>query len=208
MINRLNIPSVTKNLLIINLVFYVATMINSSFMIETFAAFYPGSPFFKIWQPITHMFMHGGFFHLFLNMYSLLMFGSAVEQSIGSRKFFVFYFICGISAISMNWVSQSIFFNESLFYIPTLGASGAVFGILAGFAMLYPQATLMLIFPPIPVKAKWLAIIFAVLELVAGLSFKKTDIAHFAHLGGMLFGWLLILYWKKSGKLYDWSKWI
>lgn len=207
------IPTVTKNLVAINILMFIATLINENFMVANFAMFYPASPFFKPWQILTHMFMHGGFWHIFFNMYSLLMFGSILERSLGPKKYLIFYFVTGLGAVALHtgveWMQARVFIAngiaqayQQLLVTPTLGASGAIYGVLIGFAMLYPQARLMLIFPPIPVKAKWLVIIFAVIELVFGINGIQGGVAHFAHLGGMLFGWLLIRWWRKHGKLY------
>lgn len=207
------IPTVTKNLVAINILMFIATLVNENFMVANFAMFYPASPFFKPWQILTHMFMHGGFWHIFFNMYSLLMFGSILERSLGPKKFLIFYFVTGLGAVALHtgveWMQARVFIAngavdayQRLLMTPTLGASGAIYGVLIGFAMLYPQARLILIFPPIPVKAKWLVIIFAAIELVFGINGIQGDVAHFAHLGGMLFGWLLIRWWRKHGKLY------
>lgn len=207
------IPTVTKNLVAINILMFIATLINENFMVANFAMFYPASPFFKPWQILTHMFMHGGFWHIFFNMYSLLMFGSILERSLGPKKFLIFYFVTGLGAAALHtgveWMQARVFIAngavnayQALLMTPTLGASGAIYGALIGFAMLYPQAQLMLIFPPIPVKAKWLVVIFAVIELFSGINGIQESVAHFAHLGGMLFGWLLIRWWRKHGKLY------
>ena len=207
------IPTVTKNLVAINILMFIATLINENFMVANFAMFYPASPFFKPWQILTHMFMHGGFWHIFFNMYSLLMFGSILERSLGPKKLLIFYFVTGLGAAALHtgveWMQARVFIAngavnayQALLMTPTLGASGAIYGVLIGFAMLYPQAQLMLIFPPIPVKAKWLVVIFAVIELFSGINGIQDGVAHFAHLGGMLFGWLLIRWWRKHGKLY------
>lgn len=207
------IPTVTKNLVAINILMFIATLVNENFMVTNFAMFYPASPFFKPWQILTHMFMHGGFWHIFFNMYSLLMFGSILERSLGPKKFLIFYFVTGLGAVALHtgveWMQARVFIAngiaqayQQLLVTPTLGASGAIYGVLIGFAMLYPQARLILIFPPIPVKAKWLVIIFAAIELVFGINGIQGGVAHFAHLGGMLFGWLLIRWWRKHGKLY------
>lgn len=207
------IPTVTKNLVAINILMFIATLINENFMVANFAMFYPASPFFKPWQILTHMFMHGGFWHIFFNMYSLLMFGSILERSLGPKKFLIFYFVTGLGAVALHtgveWMQARVFIAngaaqayQQLLVTPTLGVSGAIYGVLIGFAMLYPQARLTLIFPPIPMTAKWLVIIFAAIELFSGINGIQDGVAHFAHLGGMLFGWLLIRWWRKHGKLY------
>ncbi|MBO8444241.1 MAG: rhomboid family intramembrane serine protease [Bacteroidetes bacterium] len=218
----------TKNIILINVLVMVMIALNMEFMIEHFALFYPSSPFFRPWQFVTHMFMHGGFLHIFFNMYTLWIFGSALERAWGWKKFLVFYFVTGLGAALLHtgvqfiqaqvWMSQiaegSVQAQASLHALkltPTVGASGAIYGVLLGFAMLYPDARLTLIFPPITLKAKWFVIIFAIIELIIGIfsiggvTDEKVDIAHFAHLGGMLFGWLLIMYWKKKRTLYDYK---
>ena len=207
------IPTVTKNLVAINILMFIATLVNENFMVANFAMFYPASPFFKPWQILTHMFMHGGFWHIFFNMYSLLMFGSILERSLGPKKYLIFYFVTGLGAVALHtgveWLQARVFIAngisqayQQLLVTPTLGASGAIYGVLIGFAMLYPQARLTLIFPPIPMTAKWLVIIFAAIELFSGINGIQDGVAHFAHLGGMLFGWLLIRWWRKQGNLY------
>lgn len=207
------IPTVTKNLVAINILMFIATLVNENFMVANFAMFYPASPFFKPWQILTHMFMHGGFWHIFFNMYSLLMFGSILERSLGTKKYLIFYFVTGLGAAALHtgveWMQARVFIAngiaqayQQLLVTPTLGASGAIYGVLIGFAMLYPQARLTLIFPPIPMTAKWLVIIFAAIELFSGINGIQDGVAHFAHLGGMLFGWLLIRWWRKQGNLY------
>lgn len=209
-----NIPTVTRNLLLINVIVFVATfiddkMLHDEFMYRIFSLFYPASPFFRIWQPVTHMFMHGGIWHLFFNMYALMMFGSSVERMIGEKKFLLFYFVCGFGAAALHmgvqWCQLNLLGSDPglIYGIPTVGASGAIYGILIAFAMLYPDATLVLLFPPIPLKAKWWVLIFAGIEIVTGVTGTMDGIAHFAHLGGMLVGFLLMLYWRKSGKLWQ-----
>ena len=214
-----NLPQVTRNIFIVNLIFFVATLAAEDFMLRTFAMFYPASPLFKFWQPVTHMFMHGGFWHIFFNMYSLLMFGTVVEKAIGPRKFLVFYFICGLGAAAMHtgveYISATSFLAlgktaeySQLLYTPVVGASGAIYGLLVAFAMLYPDARLTLIFPPITLDAKWWVIIFIGIELITGITGTAMGIAHFAHLGGALFGFLLIFAWRKTHRLWDKEKWI
>lgn len=214
------VPKVTRNLLIINGIMFLATLLNQPFMVETFALFYPKSQFFHWWQPVTHMFMHGNFWHLFFNMYTLLIFGSVVERTIGEKKFLVFYFVCGLGAAALHTGIQAIqaqtFLNAvangtgaaatsymQLKMIPTVGASGAIYGILLGYAMLYPDSRLTLIFPPITFRAKTMVLIFLGIELLTGVLGTQDGVAHFAHLGGMLFGWLMIRYCKKKGILFD-----
>lgn len=213
------IPSVTKNIIIINVIMFLATLVNEDFMIRTFAMFFPASPLFKWWQPVTHMFMHGGFWHIFFNMYTLLMFGTMVERTIGTKKFLTFYFITGLGAVALHsgvqWIQAQHFLSAgaelsywNILRTPTVGASGAIYGVLIGFAMLYPDAPLTLIFPPITLKAKWFVVIFAVIELATGVRGVTDGVAHFAHLGGMLFGFLLLRWWRRTGRLYRRNEWI
>jgi membrane associated rhomboid family serine protease len=209
-----NIPVVTRNIFFINVLMFLATLINQNFMIETFSVFYPKSPFFRIWQPVTYLFMHGNFWHIFVNMWCLLMFGSVLERAIGTKKYLIFYFVTGLGALLIHYLVQDIqaqhFLADganmqkyyTLLGAPTLGASGAIFGIQIGYAMLYPNALWTLVFPPITLKAKWFVLIFMGIELFTGITGTMDGIAHFAHLGGALFGFLLIFYWKKSGKLW------
>lgn len=211
------IPPVTKNLVMINIIMFIATLINEDFMIRTFALFYPSSPLFHPWQIITHMFMHGGFWHIFFNMYTLVMFGTVLERALGSKKFLVFYFITGLGAVLLHTgvefaeahlmagADMQSYYN--MLRTPTVGASGAIYGVLIGYALMYPESVLMLIFPPIQLKAKWMVLIFVGIELFTGVVGTADGVAHFAHLGGMLFGWLLLMWWRKSGSLYRQDKW-
>lgn len=217
-----SIPTVTKNIIIINILIMIMTALNEEFMIEKFALFYPTSPFFKPWQIVTHMFMHGGFWHLFFNMYTLFVFGSVLERVWGPKKFLLFYFVTGLGAAALHtgvqFIQAQVYMNQiaegsihaqaalhALKMTPTVGASGAIYGLLLGYGMLYPDSRLTLVFPPITLKAKWFVLIFAAIELVTGVTGMGGGIAHFAHLGGMLFGWLMIIYWKKKHRLYDYE---
>lgn len=204
-----SLPKVTGHLLLINIIMFVATLINEDFMIRTFSLFYPISPLYRPWQLITHMFMHGGFFHIFFNMYSLFLFGSVLERYIGSKKFFVFYFLSGIGAMLLHLLTV-YFTNDPIVMIsvPMLGASGAIYGLFIGYGMMFPDSILTLIFPPISLKAKWMMLIFVGIELVIGIYDTSDGVAHFAHLGGALIGFLMMLFWKKSGRIWDRDKWI
>ena len=210
-----NIPPVTRNLLYVNVIMFVATLINPVFMKGTFAMAFPLASDFRWWQPVTHMFMHDGLFHIFFNMYTLVMFGMVVERVLGTRKFLILYAITGFGAVALHTGVEFLQVQELIKAYPgtspqyiynsiphVLGASGAVYGVLVAFAMLYPQARMTLIFPPVTLDAKWMVIIFIGIELLTGITGTQMGVAHFAHLGGALFGWLTILYWKKRGKLY------
>ncbi len=210
-----NIPVVTRNLLYVNVIMFLATLINKEFMTDTFAMAFPLASGFRWWQPVTHMFMHANFWHIFCNMYSLVMFGMVVERVLGTKKFIWFYLITGFGAVLLHTgveflqvqhllkeypgVNPQVIYNS---FPGVLGASGAVYGVLVAFAMLYPEARLTLIFPPVTLDAKWWVIIFIGIELFTGITGTQMGIAHFAHLGGALFGWLLILYWRKSRQIY------
>lgn len=214
-----NMPPVVKNLLLINVIMYVITMITGNFMYENFALFYFKSPFFKPYQLVTHMFMHGGFAHIFFNMYTLFIFGGVLERVWGSQKFLLYYFVTGIGAALLhlgvmylqlqgyiadiqdgNLYAQANI--QALLTTPTVGASGAIYGLLLAYGMLFPNNVMQLIFPPVALKAKWFVLIFGALELLLGLSGRGGNVAHFAHLGGMIFGFFLIMYWKKNNRMY------
>lgn len=214
------VPVAVKNIIIINILVMIMTYLNETLMVEKFALFYPTSPFFHWWQPVTHMFMHGGFWHILFNMYTLYIFGSTLERVWGPKKFLIFYFVTGIGAAAIHtgvewiqmqsWITQAAEGSQSalvsihqLKMTPTLGASGAIYGVLMGYALLYPDSMLVLFFPPIPIKAKWMVLIFAAIELVTGVTGTGGGIAHFAHLGGLIFGFILIRFWKKKGTLYN-----
>jgi len=215
-----SMPPVIKNLVIINSLVLLATYLTGDFMYEKFSLFYFESPLFKPYQLVTHMFMHGGFMHLFFNMYALIIFGVALEQVWGSKKFFLYYMVTGLGAALLHslvlYIDASSLMNavqagdqiavqklDALMRTPTVGASGAVYGVLLAYGMLFPNNVLQLIFPPIALKAKWFVLIFGVIELALGVSNTGGNIAHFAHLGGMIFGYFLIIYWKKNNKMYS-----
>lgn len=253
----MGIPPVVLNLILINVLVYVAQKIMGGWLNDILALHYWHSPNFRWWQLLTYMFMHGSEAHIFFNMFALYMFGRVLEDSLGPRRFLSFYIICGIgAALCQLWVlsfqygafhdafihyqehptlqefanmlqkgrvthptfgailshwsehpdcpncaEQSIrHLNEYYALITneaTVGASGAVFGVLFAFGYLYPNVELMLLFPPIPIKAKWFVAIYALIELGMGLKNSVDDnIAHFAHLGGMLFAFILLKAWN------------
>jgi rhomboid-like protein len=223
-----NIPPVVKNLLIINIIFFIATyalgqLVNLKYLL---GAFYPYSPLFKPWQIITYMFMHGGLGHIFFNMFALVSFGPMLEYTLGSKKFFNFYFITGIGGYILYTLVQAIQVHaitggfglpygsynpqdadtlSAIFQYPMLGASGAIFGILVGFGLLFPNLEMMIMFIPVPIKAKYVVIGYVALELFTGIGrFAGDNVAHFAHLGGALFGFLLIKLWgiKRPNNFY------
>lgn len=197
-------PRITRNLIIINIIVFIATylgerVLHNDVFGRLFALYPVASPYFRIWQPVTYMFMHGGIWHILFNMYTLYIFGSVVERMIGERKFLIFYFICGLGAAATQLGVQSLQGS----FACTVGASGAIYGLLIAYAMLFPQSKLTLIFPPVTLSAKWMVIVFVVIEIMTSLGPLDDGVAHLAHLGGMLFGWLLIKYWKSKGTLFD-----
>ena len=185
--NRLT--DVVKNIIIINVIVYIGVKITPVRSLEQYFVLYPpGSGFFKPVQVFTHMFMHGSNFHIFFNMLALYFIGPAVEALWGARKFLFYYLFCGLGALVTHLVLGT--------NAPVVGASGAIYGILVAFAYHFPNTQLMLIFPPIPIKAKYFVLILVAIDLFSGYSGASTGIAHFAHIGGALFGILLLQYWK------------
>ncbi len=217
MFNR--IPPVVKNLIIINVIMFIATLIIGNVMYEKFSLFYFGSNLFRPYQLLTHMFMHGDFFHILFNMYTLFIFGSVLENVWGEKKFLFYYLVTGLGAallhsgvmyLEANSLIKSLESGnimaqvglQSLYSTPTVGASGAIYGLLLAYGMLFPNNIMQLIFPPIALKAKYFVLIFGALELFLGVSGAGGNIAHFAHLGGMIFGYFLIVYWRKNNRMY------
>ena len=209
---------VVKNLLIINVIMFVIMYIAEGRGIPLqgmLVMWYFDCEFFRPYQIVSHMFMHGGLMHLFFNMFALYMFGTALESVWGPKRFLIFYFVTGLGAAALHMGAQALeiylltdsitvdnpFVSEAvknIYYSRVVGASGAVFGLLLGFAMLFPNTELMIIFIPIPIKAKYFVIFYGIGTLFFGVAdFSWDNIAHFAHLGGMLFGYLLIIYWRK-----------
>ena len=211
------LPTIVKHLLIINVLMFLAyiTLIRFNIDLNDILGlhFFKASDF-RIYQLVTYMFMHGNFGHLFFNMFALWMFGNTLENIWGSKRFLLFYMVCGIGAglcqelvqyiqyatslaqyETVNMSGRIISMDSYLNMMTTVGASGAIYGLLLAFGMMFPDSRIYLYFL-FPIKAKWFVIGYAVLELILG--FQGVDnVAHFAHLGGMLFGLLLILYWRK-----------
>ncbi len=185
------LPPVVKNLLIINLIVFLATMVLERYGYTHITSMLALNALptgrFRLWQLFTYMFMHSGWSHIIFNMFALWMFGYVLENYWGSRRFLVYYLVCGIGAGLCNLLVPG--------WGITVGASGAVYGILLAFGMMFPEERIYLYFL-MPIKAKWFVIGYAAIELLEGI-FATDGIAHFAHLGGMLFGLLLILYWRK-----------
>ena len=189
---RFNVlPKVVKNLLIINGLFFLATIVLSPDidLYESLALYHWDRNEFRIWQPITYMFMHGDFMHILFNMWGVWMFGTQLENLWGSKRFLKFYILTGLGAGILQII---LFPGTSL-----VGASGALFGLLLGFGMMFPNAKLMLIFLPIPIKAKYFVIIYGCFELYY-LFTSTGNIAHLAHIGGMIFGFFIIKYWQRE----------
>ncbi len=211
-------PPVVMNLLIINVLVFMATFLLpfGQWLHDTLALYFPTSPNFRFWQPLTHMFVHSNTdpYHLLINMFTLWMFGRQVEYDLGPKKFMWYYLLCGLGAallqLAVNWIEINALagsgnFMEAGYMVLNgrmVGASGAIFGLLAAFGILHANSMVMMILPPIPMKAKWFVLIYAVIELLFGVSGVNDGVAHFAHLGGALWGFLILLYWKKKGKIY------
>lgn len=239
------LPDVIKNLLIINGLFFLATIVLASTanldLTRILGLYMPGSPHFEPYQIITHMFMHGGLAHIFFNMFALWMFGYTLENVWGSKRFLIYYMVTGLGAalihLGVNYweayelrqtlmsagftsadlqrlletgnLTQGMEQSRELltqyylkYNIPTVGASGAVFGVLLAFGMMFPNQYVYLYFA-IPIKVKYFVMGYGALELYNGImNDPDSNIAHFAHLGGMLFGFLLIRYWRKNSTTY------
>lgn len=218
------IPAITKNLLIINVLLFVAYFVFGRLGIDLNDAlglhFFLSSDF-HVYQLFTYMFMHAGWTHIFFNMFALWMFGRIVESVWGPRRFLFYYLACGIGAGIIQMIAQFIsFYAIASEEIPgfgfgdimtvvhnsemvlnswtTVGASGAIYGILLAFGMLFPEERIFIFPLPVPIKAKWFVALYAGLELVLGLGMPGDSVAHFAHLGGMLFGYFIIRYWRNN----------
>ncbi|HEY6892610.1 MAG TPA: rhomboid family intramembrane serine protease [Rhodanobacteraceae bacterium] len=150
-----------------------------------------GAPFAP-WQLFTYAFLHGGLLHLFFNMFALYMFGSAIEQVFGARRYLVFYFVAVVSAAITQLIVAVLLHGV----YPTIGASGGVFGLLLAYAMYFPRNRVMLLFPPVPMSARTFVVVYAVIELLLGVTNTQSSVAHFAHLGGMVGGYLLLRFWR------------
>ncbi len=240
----MNITPVVKQLLIINIIFFVGSQI-VPLADNYFALYFFENPLFKFWQPLTHMFMHGGISHIFFNMFALYSFGSALEHFWGGKKFIFFYISCGLGAALLhsfinylefrnefsylidsgfkhddifNLLNQKMFDRRWLevigqdgvdtlsvsYTIPAVGASGAIYGLLVAFAFMFPNAELGIMFIPIPIKAKYFVPGLLALDLFLGLKGQSifgagsTGVAHFAHIGGAVTGFIMMWYWKKN----------
>ncbi len=193
---RSQLPNVIFALLVINgLVFAVTVLgyVPSSLALWPLET-PPGFPAFAPWQLVTYGFLHGGIYHIFFNMFGLWMFGRDLEHQFGSQRFLIYYITCVVGA---GLVQLGVAAVQGGVY-PTVGASGGVFGILLAYGMTYPNRTILLLIPPVPLKAKYMVILYGILELYLGVSGNAPGVANFAHLGGMLFGFGLLYYWKNQ----------
>ena len=189
-----SIPPIVLNLIIINaIVFLAQTVFDSTYGLTDLLALYPyDSGLFKPYQLVTHMFAHGGFLHIAFNMYALWMFGSVLERIWGPKKFLIFYLVCGLAA----GITQMFFVKNGA----AIGASGAIMGLLGAFAYTFPNTEFYIIPLPFPIKAKYMAAIYAAIDLFGGFSGGGDNIAHFAHLGGLAMGLILCIIWNKTDK--------
>ncbi len=198
-------PPITKILLIANVAIFLAQMVAGDALILWFALWPFSSPSpgsfgtsptaFLPWQVITYSFLHGNTLHLMVNMLGLYMFGSEVERVLGQRRYILYYFISVLAAAAAQLIMSV--FNPGPPY-PTVGASGGVFGLLLAYGMFFPHRIVMLIIPPIPMPARVFVFVYAAIELYFGVTGTQAGVAHFAHLGGMLGGWILLRYWRRS----------
>jgi membrane associated rhomboid family serine protease len=210
------LPVVTKNLIIINVIIWLAQFVllnrGNIDLTGQFGLHFPAAEQFRIYQLVTYMFLHDpfSFSHVFFNMFAVFMFGRTLEQVWGPRRFLTYYLVTGIGAgliqLLILYIRVQAVLPQDMFYMVnsvTVGASGAVFGILLAFGLLFPNAELFIIPFPFPIKAKWFVIGYGLLELIFGVANRSGDnVAHFAHLGGMLFGIFMILYWRKRDRKY------
>jgi membrane associated rhomboid family serine protease len=192
------IPTVIFGLLVANGLVFAAQQTQPNMMAYYFALWPFGSarPEFQVWQLISYGFMHGGLNHIFFNMFGLWMFGRDIENVLGSKRFLVYYLTCVVGAAIVQLTVAGL---QGGIY-PTVGASGGVFGLLLAYAMFFPNRTVMLLFPPIPMKAKYFVLGYGLLELYLGVSGSSPGVANFAHLGGMLFGFVLLRRWRGNGR--------
>ena len=218
-----NIPNIVKHLIIINVLIFIGSQFVGGLAYDLLALHYPKNELFGIWQILTHMFMHGSISHILFNMFGLWMFGSPLVQMWGKNKFLFFYLSAGVGAAALQllvyhlqiqgWVDDLVVQGytldeiysslqqqtQSLFHVRMVGASGALYGVLVAFAFMYPNAELMLIFLPIPIKAKYFVPLILVMDLFFGFSsYSMGPIAHFAHVGGAVTGFLMMWYWKRN----------
>ena len=193
-------PPITRALIIANVAVFLLQS-NGFALVESFALWPPASgdfasPGFAPWQLVTYSFLHGSFSHILFNMFGLYMFGSEVERLFGSR-FYLTYYIASVIAAGLTHLAVTALIGGPP--IPVVGASGGIYGLLLAFGVYFPHRTVVLLIPPIPMKARTFVVVFAIVELVFGVTGTASGVAHFAHLGGMLGGWLMIVYRRRSG---------
>ena len=217
-----NVPEIIKQLIVINVLVFIGSQFAGEITYDVLALHYPKNNLFGIWQLVTHMFMHGSISHILFNMFGLWMFGSPLAQMWGKNKFLFFYFSTGIGAAllqvlvyhlqiqdlvnelvaqgyQLDAIYNSLQEGQSLFNVTMVGASGALYGVLVAFAFMFPNAELMLIFLPIPIKAKYFVPLILLMDLFFGFSsYSMGPIAHFAHVGGAVTGFLIMWYWKRN----------
>lgn len=193
-------PAVTRTLLIANVAIFGLQVLTQNAFVPAFALWplaspqYPGAPSFEVWQLVTYGFLHGDWTHLFFNMFALYMFGGDIERLLGAQRFLQYYLVCVVGAA----VAQLIVMNGmSTPPVPTVGASGGVFGLLLAFGMAFPRRRILLIFPPIPMPAWLFVTLYGMLELYLGVTGSQVGVAHFAHLGGMAAGYAMLMYWRR-----------
>ncbi len=200
------LPPVVKTLIIVNVAMFLAELSYAEQLIPALALWPPdlsvvplsdyGQPRFHLSQLLTYAFLHGSPMHLLLNMYALWLFGARMENVWGSRAFTIYYLVCVLGAGLVQLMVSAYSIRHGGPAYPTIGASGGVFGLLLAFGLTFPNEVLILLFPPVALRAKWFVLLYGGIELWAGVTGTEAGVAHFAHLGGMLFGWLLLLYWR------------
>ena len=195
------LPAVTRSLLIANVAIFFVQMLTGNLLIGPFALWpvasplFPQAPAFQLWQLLTYGFLHGSLTHLVFNMFALYMFGGPIEGLLGPRRYLVYYLACVVGAAVTQLV---VLVNMERPPVPTVGASGGVFGLLLAFGMAFPRQKIMLIFPPIPMQAWLFVTLYGLLELYLGVTGSGQGVAHFAHLGGMAAGYVLLTHWARQ----------
>jgi membrane associated rhomboid family serine protease len=198
---RISMPPASRALLFLNVAIFVVQSLTGDLLVRSFALWppasvqFPGAPSFQLWQLLTYGFLHGGLTHLFFNMFALYMFGGEIERLLGTRRFVTYYLVCVVGAALAQLVVVS---KLALPPVPTVGASGGVFGLLLAFGMAFPQRRIMLLFPPIPMPAWLFVTLYGLLELYLGVTGSGQGVAHFAHLGGMVAGYALLVHWRNQ----------
>jgi membrane associated rhomboid family serine protease len=195
------LPPVTRTLLMANVAIFIVQLLTGDLLIGPFALWpfgspqFRGAPEFEIWQLVSYGFLHGSLTHLLFNMLALYMFGGDIEHLLGSRRYVVYYMVCVVGAAVAQLVVLGSMNRPP---VPTVGASGGVFGLLLAYGMAFPQRRVMLLFPPIPMPAWLFVTLYGLLELYLGVTGSGQGVAHFAHLGGMAAGWVLLIYWARQ----------